>query len=378
MFTKPKSSRSWCALPYHDSPIREVKNDGLPASIGRSPTTIRTIGTLTSGDRKEGLKPLIPIVHRVEAVEQIRRMRGGAQSHLMRCSDGGYYVVKFQNNPQGLRILCNELLGTQIARLMNLPAPRPSLVSVSPALVRHTKELVMERRHGRTPCQPGLCFGSRHAGDVGRTLSLPIRAAYDLIPESEIPLVDNSDAFAGMLVFDQWTCNLDARQTVVVRDLKSYRFFVYMIDNGFCFGGTEWILHDCPLGGVYRQPSVYNSIRSFDVFEPWLERVERIDIFTLAAIAHRVPRQWITGDCGSLEQLICTLDRRRKRIRELLWLSLRASPGAFRNLSGSPYTMRGPLHEGTPSPTEPRIHRREPISFGRAALRGTERNGKTL
>jgi hypothetical protein len=33
------------------------------------------------------------------ALEQIRRMRGGAQSDLMRCSDGNYYVVKFQNKP---------------------------------------------------------------------------------------------------------------------------------------------------------------------------------------------------------------------------------------------------------------------------------------
>jgi hypothetical protein len=49
------------------------------------------------------------------ATEQIRRMRGGAQSHLMRCSDGNYYVVKFQNNPQHRRILVNELLGTKLA-----------------------------------------------------------------------------------------------------------------------------------------------------------------------------------------------------------------------------------------------------------------------
>src|SRR5580704_13095757 len=49
------------------------------------------------------------------AVEQVRRMRGGAQSHLMRCSNQAYYVVKFQNNPQGLRILANELLGTRLA-----------------------------------------------------------------------------------------------------------------------------------------------------------------------------------------------------------------------------------------------------------------------
>ena len=46
------------------------------------------------------------------AVEHVRRMRGGAQAHLMRCDDDGYYIVKFQNNPQHLRILANEMLGT--------------------------------------------------------------------------------------------------------------------------------------------------------------------------------------------------------------------------------------------------------------------------
>ena len=51
----------------------------------------------------------------LRAMEQISRMRGGAQSHLMRCSDGNYYVVKFQNKPQHRRILVNELLGTKLA-----------------------------------------------------------------------------------------------------------------------------------------------------------------------------------------------------------------------------------------------------------------------
>jgi hypothetical protein len=32
-----------------------------------------------------------------QAVQHIRRMRGGAQSHLMRCADSNYYVVKFPN-----------------------------------------------------------------------------------------------------------------------------------------------------------------------------------------------------------------------------------------------------------------------------------------
>ena len=66
----------------------------------------------------------------VKALEQIRRMRGGAQSHLMRCSDGNYYVVKFQNNPQHRRILVNELLGTRLASRLGLPTTPVTAVEV--------------------------------------------------------------------------------------------------------------------------------------------------------------------------------------------------------------------------------------------------------
>ncbi len=47
-------------------------------------------------------------------------MRGGAQSHLMRCDDGYYYVVKFQNNPQHRRILVNEGFAVWVAKLKPL------------------------------------------------------------------------------------------------------------------------------------------------------------------------------------------------------------------------------------------------------------------
>jgi hypothetical protein len=40
----------------------------------------------------------------IQAVQHIRRMRGGAQGHLMRCSDGHYYVVKFQNIPYNMPV----------------------------------------------------------------------------------------------------------------------------------------------------------------------------------------------------------------------------------------------------------------------------------
>ena len=41
------------------------------------------------------------------AVQHIRRMNGGTQSHLLRASDGALYITKFQNNPQHARILAD-------------------------------------------------------------------------------------------------------------------------------------------------------------------------------------------------------------------------------------------------------------------------------
>src|SRR6266516_3001356 len=57
-------------------------------------------------------------------------MRGGAQAHLMRCSDGNFYVVKFRNNPQHLRVLANELLATRLAQGAELPVAAAEVVEV--------------------------------------------------------------------------------------------------------------------------------------------------------------------------------------------------------------------------------------------------------
>src|SRR5271163_2919048 len=51
----------------------------------------------------------------VLATQRVCRMRGGTQAQLLRCSDGGHYVVKFQNNPQGATVLASDLLGTLLA-----------------------------------------------------------------------------------------------------------------------------------------------------------------------------------------------------------------------------------------------------------------------
>ena len=61
------------------------------------------------------------------------------QSRLMRCLDGSYYVVKFQNNPQGLRILANELLGTRLPARLGLRVPKPEIIDVREELIANNR-----------------------------------------------------------------------------------------------------------------------------------------------------------------------------------------------------------------------------------------------
>src|SRR5215475_642311 len=129
----------------------------------------------------------------VRAIEQIRRMRGGAQSHLMRCSDGHYYVVKFQNNPQHRRVLVNELLGTRLAARLGLPTAPVAVIEVSQELIQLTPDLAIELPRSRIPCQPGLQFGSRFPGDPRRL------ALHDFLPDEQLRSVENVHDFAGML-----------------------------------------------------------------------------------------------------------------------------------------------------------------------------------
>ena len=265
------------------------------------------------------------------ATEQIRRMRGGAQSHLMRCSDGHYYVVKFQNNPQHRRILVNELLGTRLAGRLGLPTTPVAIVHVSEELIRLTPELSMEMPRSRVPCQAGLQFGSRYPGDP-RRLTL-----HDFLPDEQLRGVENLHDFAGMLVFDKWTCNTNGRQTIFFREetrrsfprgdgaenrdapSEEREYRAAMIDQGFCFNAGEWNYPDAPLRGLYARNRVYEGVIGMQSFAPWTERVEKsVTERVLAEVIREIPPEWYEDDYDSVTRLVEQLYRRRTRVSELL------------------------------------------------------------
>jgi hypothetical protein len=249
----------------------------------------------------------------LQAVEHIRRMRGGARAQLMRCSDGHCYVVKFQNNPQDRRVLANELLGTQLARLLGLPTATPAIVYISEDLIRMTDELRVEYPRWLRGCsRSGPQFGSRYIGDWRRCVAL------DILSDNLLRGVENLKTFAGMLVFDKWTCNTDGRQVVFQR--KNQRYEAVMIDQGFCFSSGDWAFPDAPLRGRYARTCVYDGIRGIDDFEPWLSRLEsQIGEHAIWGCGAEIPPEWYESDSDALAHLLETLNKRRSKVRELLW-----------------------------------------------------------
>jgi hypothetical protein len=268
----------------------------------------------------------------VRALEQIRRMRGGAQSHLMRCDDGYYYVVKFQNNPQHRRILVNELLGTKLAKRLGLPAPEPVIVYVTSELIKLTEDLCIETQRSRIPCQAGMQFGSRFPGDP-RDITL-----HDFLPDEQLSEVENLHDFAGMLVFDKWTCNTNGRQTVFSREGNGaaaqgdLRYKTRMIDQGFCFNAGEWSFPDAPLRGLYARNRVYAGVIGMESFAPWIDRVERqMTERVLDEISGAIPSEWYENDKDALNRLLEQLHQRRSRVPDLILEARRSSRQPFPN-----------------------------------------------
>ena len=284
----------------------------------------------------------------VHAVEYIRRMGGGSQACLLRCSDGARYVVKVQNNPQGKRILVNELLGTLLAARLALPTAKTAVVNVSKEFINTNEEMVIQLGRAREPIHSGSCFGSRYlpCERSAPPRTNPLVAIHALLGNDQAHVVENITDVAGILVFDKWTGNTDGRQTIAVQSANPGYFKAIMIDQGFCFNGENWDFKDFPRHSTNLYNAVWKWIPSFSMFEIWFDRLNHvIDAALLETLANKIPPEWYNNDREALQRLLQLLDSRRNQVAGLVlaaWKKIRAdrTPSRYRLSEPGPNDVR--------------------------------------
>jgi hypothetical protein len=260
----------------------------------------------------------------ISAIQHVRRLRGGSQSQLLRASDGLYYVTKFQNNPQHVRVLANEMLATRLGEFLGLPVPPVSPIEVCDWLIEHTDELRVDIAGLRTAFKPGVHLASAYVADPREC------QVFDYLPEGLLQRVTNIKDFARVIVLDKWTCNADGRQAVFSRQAQRRATYkATFIDQGYCFNAGEWTFRDSPLRGVYSQNCVYEHVRDWTAFEPALTRAEEMSIDQIWAIAREIPSEWYEHDSAGLHRLVEQLYNRRSHIRALI--------SAFRESTRQPF-----------------------------------------
>lgn len=277
----------------------------------------------------------------VHATRFLRHMRGGAQAHLLEGGDGHFYVTKFRDNPQHVRILVNEWISSRLLEYLRIAAPKVAIVELDESFLSRESEVKIRLVAKDLPVSTGWHFGSRFPGNPDRD------AVYDYLPDSLLSQVQNLRHFLGVFAFDKWTANSDSRQAIFVRQrIKEWLddpdsstrdtsplakgFIALMIDHGYTFDGPHWEFNDGPLQGFYFRPLVYKGVCKLDDFEPWLTRVREAPAELFDGILRDLPRQWLPdGDEAPVERLVDQLYRRRKIVADLIANSAKSRSSYF-------------------------------------------------
>ena len=271
------------------------------------------------------------------AVRHVRKMRGGAQAHLLEADDGKWYVVKFCNNPQHRRVLVNEALCATLLRYLKISAPQAALIHVSTGFLTANPECFMQLGTRRVEIQPGWQFGSQYPGDPDRI------AVYDFLPDALLSQLANLEDFRAILVFDKWVGNADGRQCVFYRAMVRHQdsrgghagFVARMIDHGYAFNGPHWDFPESAVQGLYARKLVYDGVTSLRDFEPWLDQVVHFPEEVIDQAWKTIPPDWVEGEEDALVRLLEQLFERRSRVPALVESCRGSNVNPFPNWSAA-------------------------------------------
>ena len=81
---------------------------------------------------------VVPALERVDATRYVLPLReGGSLPGLVEASDDGIYVLKFRGAGQGVKVLVAEIVVGELARRLDIPVPRMTLVDLDERIAKY-------------------------------------------------------------------------------------------------------------------------------------------------------------------------------------------------------------------------------------------------
>lgn len=246
----------------------------------------------------------LPRPQKIVATGWIRSMEkgetGGSQPHLFQ-TEAGQYMVKVKNNPQGARVLANELVGGLCLDWLGVKHPQSAVVDIPQDVIDDNPGA---RFKGGLPLVSGEAFGSEY---------------WQSDPKEAVDpkLICNREDVARTLAYDTWVRQHDGRQ-YRVRSSKSnvgkYEFIP--VDQGHSLGNPNW--SESGLEEKIESVAAPEPVISLN-FDDFKEVIERLRSFSMSDAEHivaQVPESWLRAT--ERQALVRYLFERAKKAAEIL------------------------------------------------------------
>jgi hypothetical protein len=241
------------------------------------------------------------------------KLRGCSQPSLA-FTDDGWYVIKWQQNPQHRRILINEVAAAEILSLLGIATAPWAMLYVDQKNISGNPNARIQLRNGSISPEPGWHFGSKVPVNPATT------AIYESLPSLQLRRVRNLHHLVAALAFDYWVDNKDSRQLIFYRG-DDRRFALQLIDNGSAFGfdGADWSLSDrSQVNGPQWMKDLCGKESSRLWFRYAIDAIQAITESDLHGALRSVPHEWMGTDRIRLDLVAKELLRRGRRLPEII------------------------------------------------------------
>lgn len=218
---------------------------------------------------------------------------GVTNPYIVKCSDGKKYVAKFPGNPDGTKVLINEYVCAELAKLLGLPIPNYKLIKIKD--IQKYKNILMD-----IDLVNGTVFCSEF---IDKATNVP---GYYVLSKTS----NNYDAIK-ILIFDVIIGNNDRNPGNLLINLKNNSLI--MIDHSHVFvhealwnknNLSELIGNNIDLSKMnefnFNNLSLCsNNINNKTVMVEYINRIKSIDVSKIKNILDTIPQDW---DISAIEK----------------------------------------------------------------------------